>query len=654
MKTICVFSWVVVLSMIVALAGCGDDNYYITEAGDENGETEGVPATASEEVESFLLGTTAWENFSPLDSPGETQMSIDPEECEGELTDDGECLEDYFDGNVTYTCTTRSYSITQNPEKIVMYSPDVELLWPGALIQGKSHRDGAGSLLGLPIRERNPIKISIPALANSDNFRLVEHPDQAEAMQAIGSMVGDATGANLQTPSTISFSMRSYNSEEEFALKAGFSAKYLGFKAKASTEIDRSASERTVAVQLYEKMYEAVVEPPQTPAGFFSPDFTMEKLQEQIDLGRIDQTGNIPVYISNIVFGRMMMFTLTSTASESDIKAALNASYKALGTSAELDLSAEQKRILNEAEISVTSLGGDAAATVSMIASGDWRDYFSDEAPLSSAAPLSYTFRNLRDGSIAKVSESTNYNIKECMPDTQQFIIAEFNDESEIHERWYTPGATDPEFMKDAHSLVGGYMEASDELSDIWYFKAPIEGFLDRLSEGFDGGELSYWFKFTSTEDLNITAGSTKVCFPSLFGGGWLCIQTDIESDLLNTGNDILITGRNGITLSYGLDPSEIPTAFKGVDADIPDSTGVFSFWTKITVPLDSGNPNWRYYYPPSDEAVTPGVWLDVFSDVIGLQIRGEYLEGQDTGSLDQVRFDPPPEVDAVVVPPPQ
>lgn len=653
MKKLCFFQWVVVLSMVLALAGCGDEeNYYITESGDINDENGEVPASASEEVSIYLQGTEEWENFSPLASPGETQMSIEPEACEGELTDDGECNEDYFDGNITYTCTTRSYSITQNPEKIVMYSPDVELLWPGALIQGKSHRDGAGSLLGLPIQERNPIKVSIPALANSDNFRLVELPDQAEVMQAIGSMVGGATDSDLQTPSTITFSMRSYNSEEEFALKAGFSGKYFGFKAKASTEIDRSASERTVAVQLYEKMYEAVVEPPQTPAGFFSPAFTMEKLQEQIDLGRIDQIDNIPVYVSNIVFGRMMMFTLTSTASESEIKAALSASYKTLGTSTALDLSVEQKRILDEAEISVTSLGGDAAATVSMIASGDWRDYFSADAPLSSAAPLSYTFRNLRDGSIAKVSESTSYNIKECTPDTQEFIIAEFNDQSEIDERWYTPGASSPEYLDDAHSLVGGYLESSDELSDIWYFKAPLEGFLDRLSDGFNGGELSYWFKFTSTDNLDLT-GTVEICFPLGLFGSQYCILTESESDLLNTGDDILLTGRNGVTLSYGLEPAEIPTAFNGVDADNGGTNGVFSYWTKITVPLSFTGSNWRYYNPPIADPVTEDVFQDVLSDVIGLQIRGEYLSGQDTGSLDEVRFDPPPELDSVGVPAP-
>ncbi|NBC86400.1 MAG: hypothetical protein GVY25_09435, partial [Bacteroidetes bacterium] len=57
----------------------------------------------------------------------------------------------------------------------------------------------------------------------------------------------------------------------------------------------------------------------------------------------------------------------------------------------------------------------DDDATLRVIRSGDWSQYFTDEnVALSSAAPLSYTFRNLGDGSIASVTETTEYNIKTC------------------------------------------------------------------------------------------------------------------------------------------------------------------------------------------------------------------------------------------------
>ncbi|MEO0472258.1 MAG: FG-GAP-like repeat-containing protein, partial [Bacteroidota bacterium] len=121
-----------------------------------------------------------------------------------------------------------------------------------------------------------------------------------------------------------------------------------------------------------------------------------------------------PVYVSNVVYGRMMMFSLTSTASESDIRAMLNVAYNGLGANVKANMSAKQKTMLEQSEIAITSLGGDADATISMIKSGNWKDYFTNTAPLTSAAPLSYTLRNLGDGSIANITETDEFSISEC------------------------------------------------------------------------------------------------------------------------------------------------------------------------------------------------------------------------------------------------
>ena len=315
--------------------------------------------------------------------------------------------------NVAYSCQSQPFTLSDNPQQIAIYSPDRELLWPGALIQGKSHRDGLGSLLGLTIAQRTPIEVSIPSLANDDNFRVVDTPSQGEVDQAIGSMIGNATASGLSTPSTISFEMNEYYSEKQFALEAGISGNYLNFEGSATGSVETNASKTTITAQFYQKMYEVVVAPPQTPDGFFNEDFSAEVLQRQVDLGRIGPD-NLPVYVSNVVYGRMMMFSLTSTASASDIRATMQAAYDGIGSSVEVNLSARQQSILQESEIRVTSLGGDADATIATIRSGNWADYFTDNVELSSAAPLSYTFRNLGDGSIASVGETTEYNITEC------------------------------------------------------------------------------------------------------------------------------------------------------------------------------------------------------------------------------------------------
>ncbi len=374
------------------------------------------PSTTVDNVNEFLKNLPSWSEFSPLEQPqgpdstGPTERLPDETVDVKQYDDDGNVI---IIPDVTYQCFSTPFTLRDNPEQIVMYSPDVDLLWPGALIQGKSYRDGLGSLLGLIIRERTPIKVSIPSLANNDNFREVANPDQAEVSQAIGSMIGNATAQGLATPSTITFKMESFHSEQEFALSVGLSGRYLGFQASATGDFSRNASETTITAHFYQKMFEVVVAPPQTPGAFFSEAFTEKKLQEQVNLGRIGPD-NIPVYVSNVVYGRMMMFSFTSSASETDIRATLSAAYNSIGGDVNANLSAKQRTILQEAKIAVTSLGGDADATIAVIRSGNWAAYFTDNAPLTSAAPLSYTFRSLSDGSIAKVTETTEFNITEC------------------------------------------------------------------------------------------------------------------------------------------------------------------------------------------------------------------------------------------------
>ena len=391
---------------------------FVSTSCSDNGTSASTepPPQNVEEVSSYLQDLPAWNEFSPPEA-SQPPTAVGEAQAEEDVVLDVEVINEEGDiellEDVTYSCQSQPFTLTDNPQQIAMYSPDREILYAGGLIQGKSHRDGIGSLLGLPIAERTPINVSIPGLANDDNFRNVESPNQASVDQAIGSMIGGATASGLSTPSSISFKMETYHSEKQSALQMGLSGNYLGFEGSASGSIDRRQSETTVTAQFYQKMYEVVVEAPQSPGDFFSDEFTEAKLQQQVSQGRIGPD-NLPVYVSNIVYGRMMMFSITSTASESDIRATMQAGYSGIGGSVEASMSAKQKSILQESKIKITSIGGDAEATLAMIRSGDWAQYFTENAPLSSAAPMSYTFRNLGDNSIASVTETTEYNIRTC------------------------------------------------------------------------------------------------------------------------------------------------------------------------------------------------------------------------------------------------
>jgi hypothetical protein len=326
--------------------------------------------------------------------------------------------------NVTYLCTETEYSMTKNPREIVMYSPNVGILWAGGLLQGKSHK--AGNLESLPIRQRQPIKVSIPDIASGQNYRVVENPDLATVNAAIMDIIGTATLAGTPSSSSIDFKLAVTHSESQLALAMGLSGRYMGFKGKASADFTRNASETTVTAHFVEKMFDVVVELPQTPAGFFSSEFTQKELDQQVALGRIGPD-NLPIFIHTITYGRMMTFSMTSTATATEINAAISAAYRDIGRKVEVELDAKHVAILENSRLAVTSYGGNAQATLDVIRTGDWSQYFTEAAPLATAAPLSYLFQNL-DGKPAGVTEATNYKVRDCKPQASQDGIFDLTD----------------------------------------------------------------------------------------------------------------------------------------------------------------------------------------------------------------------------------
>jgi len=156
-------------------------------------------------------------------------------------------------------------------------------------------------------------------------------------------------------------------------------------------------------------MFTASIVLPNTPADFFSEEFTPARLQEERDRGRVG-SDNIPVYVANIVYGRSLLFSFTSTTSADSIRAALSVSVgkDSVGASGRL------LNILQTSRVGIVALGGEARNATELIQSGRLADYFEETAALTSARPISYTIRNLGDNSIAKVSETTVYDLKEC------------------------------------------------------------------------------------------------------------------------------------------------------------------------------------------------------------------------------------------------
>jgi hypothetical protein len=360
--------------------------------------TDTTTVSSGADVDGYFQSLPAWSEYATPVSDAEV-VAAEPS---------------FYEQSGNMFCSVTEASITRNPEDIVTYSPDSEIMWLGALIQGRGHRDGLGSLLELPIRQRAPATIAIDILF-SDNTRTVQSPTLASVGQAIGELIDQAHTAGHLAGSSIFFNQVESHSLEQSVLKLGLSASYMGSSIRSSLAMERETSSSMLTATFTQKMFTTSLVLPQSPQSFFSDEFTEELLQEQIDRENIGPN-NLPVYVASITWGRMLTVTMTSNHSAAEMKAALQASSSFAGFDVSIAADAAHKKVLDESEIKVVAIGGHAQAAIDLIRTGQLGEYFKDDAPLTTARPISYVLRNLGDNTIAKVSETTEYAIRECEP----------------------------------------------------------------------------------------------------------------------------------------------------------------------------------------------------------------------------------------------
>jgi len=315
-------------------------------------------------------------------------------------------------GMSRYECTTTPYSLTTNPQVVVTQSPDANKLWLGGLLQGSGYAGGLGSLRQLPITQRAPLQVYISLLGKKDAVT-VRSPNAANVQQAIGRLVQTAIKSKVPVPASIDYTQTDEKSSTQALLSLGLSAKYLGASVDSKLDTNNSANESSIMAEFFQKMFTVSIVTPQTPAGYFSNQFTKASLVQQERLGRVGR-GNPPVVVSNITYGRMLLYSVTAKASSSDLQGALQAAYDGGAGSGSISLGAHNQQVLSSATYSVVAIGGSASAAQGLIVNDQLGDYFKSSASLASAVPIAYQMDNIGNDSAAVFGETTSYNETTC------------------------------------------------------------------------------------------------------------------------------------------------------------------------------------------------------------------------------------------------
>ena len=371
------------LGLCAILSGCGKDKPTPPVTGDLT------------DINAYLSGLPSWRDFANVADTSDVAT--------GSMTAS-------MATDVLRTSTP--YSITQNPQQISTFGSALNVLYLGSLIQGETYLDGLGSMMELPIQQRAPLIISV-ILSTATTLRdTVANPDGASVQMSLDTIIANATAGGHLSGDNVYYDQRETYSLRQATLRLGMSFEYMDALARNQLVYSAAPRENTVTAYFKQIMYEAHVAVPQTPAHFFSTAFTTAKLQEQVTLGNIGP-GNLPVYVGKIEYGRMIVFTMTSTAPTDSMKRAIKASYEGFGQYSPA-VEARLREILQSADCTMATVGGDRATALTGLKDGTLAAYFATDDALALAEPMAHTLYGLADGSVATVSETTTYDLAEC------------------------------------------------------------------------------------------------------------------------------------------------------------------------------------------------------------------------------------------------
>ena len=362
---------------------------------------------ATNNVDGFVRGLPSWSSLSPL-----------PPENDGVPTTDPPSTAQVDDGGTLYTCTTQHYSISKNPGELVLATPDLDVMWPGALVQGASHLNGLGSLLPLVVDKsrRGPISISIAGGGVlgipggvSDT---IDQPAPSTVREAINQLVVNAIQSNVAVGAGIS----SFTSTESFsgtqtAISVGLSGRYLGATLDTNLDYNSTASQHTYTAYFIQRLFTVAMDPPQNPSDMFASDVTPTEL-EQLGVS----PSNLPLYVASVSYGRVLMFSLKSTASKQRIQAALDFAYDGVVASGSAYTDVELRQTLSQSQIKVVAIGGPNTGVENLIKDANLKSYFGSSLQINQVEPISLVLKNLADKTVAKVVNTTDYDQRECAP----------------------------------------------------------------------------------------------------------------------------------------------------------------------------------------------------------------------------------------------
>ena len=307
---------------------------------------------------------------------------------------------------------TTPFQETLTLDEMAGYNPNAGILWPGAIIQGKSL--GQGTLAPVPVAHgQETISISNVSPDGVDPTTIrysttIKEPTFATVDTGRQQLVGQ----KLKPSAKLTYTMDQLYSLEQGLLKVGMDAHYLSSSVKAQLSSEDYEKKTNLIAKFVQEYYTVSVEP-HSGASFFASGVTVDSLTPYSD-----PVTNPLTYVQGVTYGRMALLIVSSDEKYSDLKQAVEAAYEAGTAGGSGSYDKRKQSIVQHSQMKLLVFGGDPKDAVKVVGADtatalpafrQWITAAAQTPDIASGVPISYRVNYLKDSQIARLSFTTDY-----------------------------------------------------------------------------------------------------------------------------------------------------------------------------------------------------------------------------------------------------
>lgn len=324
--------------------------------------------------------------------------AIAPPEPIGEPGEGGEIVPTVRDGLKGVIISRSSmYSAGVVYNEYLLFNPMSNLIYPGNVLVGNSINNGRY----LPVRGQKigEVTWSSPDMVplNPQEMRFVKTVNEPRFSDYASTMQEWRGTPQLPTSAVTTFEMTEVKDLREFSAKLGMGFESENAKAGIVFEGKRGLLRTHILVKFVQKLYSVSMDIPNR--------------QHLLSASPNALGGVMPVYISDVFYGRMGYALISSDHDYREVLAALEIMVPKF----HFELSAKYKKILDETFTQYVFTGGKSGDHGLSVKEGweGFKEGMSTELLPSEAVPVAITLRYADDNSVARVVQSGQYPVTE-------------------------------------------------------------------------------------------------------------------------------------------------------------------------------------------------------------------------------------------------